>query len=121
MPAENANDSYSYVPQALSSLLPKLGGKPKEVVQVVPKWKTNLISSVSKNSIISRTKHILNSITTAESNASKWRRIEDLLIHCDQFPEARYHAVKEGAIKVLLRSRQLTKDEQILGKQKWNY
>lgn len=72
-------------------------------------------NSVSKNSIESRTRHLLNSIATAESNASKWRRVEDLLVHLEQFPDSRHLAVKEGAVKVLLRIRQSIKDEQIKG------
>lgn len=97
-------------------MLPKLSRKSKEMsLPAVPKWKTNLQSSVTKNSIMSRTRHILNSIATAESNASKWRRIDDLLQHIDQFPEARHHAVKDGAIRILLRAREITKDEQIRG------
>ena len=109
-------ESYYYIPQVLSSLLPNLNSKSKESLPAVPKWKTNLQSSVTKNSIISRTRHILNSIATAESYASKWRRVEDLLQHIQQFPEARHHAVKDDAIRILLRTRESTKDEQIRGK-----
>lgn len=110
-------ESYYYMPQVLVSLLPKLSSKIKETpIPTVPKWKTNLQSSITKNSIMSRTRHILNSIITAESNASKWRRIEDLLQHIEQFPDARHHAVKERAIRILLRTQESTKDEQIKGK-----
>lgn len=94
--------------------MPKLSSKTKETpVSTVPKWKSNLQTSVTKNSITARTRHIIDSIVTAESSASKWRRIEDLLQHVEQFPDARHHAVKEGAIKILLRTRELTKDDQI--------
>lgn len=57
----------------------------------------------------------MNAIATAESNASCLRRIEDLLLHIDQYSEARHCAIKEGAIKILLKTRQKIKDEQIRG------
>ncbi|XP_014488687.1 PREDICTED: calcium-independent phospholipase A2-gamma-like isoform X1 [Dinoponera quadriceps] len=100
------------VPQIFSTLFLKLSAKNKQDV-VVPKWKINIRSNIPKHSIVSRTRHVLNSILSAESNASKWRRIEDLLLHIDQYPEARHYAIKEGAIRILLRTRQKTKDEQI--------
>lgn len=103
------------MPQILSALLLKLTTKNKQTSTVVPKWKVNIRSNIPKHSIASRTRHVLNSILSAESNASKWRRIEDLLLHIDQYPEARHYAIKEGAIRVLLRTRQKTKDEQIQG------
>ncbi|XP_058797381.1 calcium-independent phospholipase A2-gamma-like isoform X3 [Phymastichus coffea] len=113
----DSRDPYYYLPQVLSALMPKLTGKTKDVPQTpaVPKWKTNLKTSVTKNSIMSRTRHILTSIAYAESNASKWKRIEDLLQHIEQYPDARHHAVKDGAIRILLRTRESTKDEQIRG------
>lgn len=107
------------MPQILSTLLLKLSPKTTQIKSTklaIPKWKIR--SSIPKHSIVSRTRHVLNSIVSAESNASKWRRIEDLLLHIDQYPEARYYAIKEGAIKILLRIRQKTKDEQINGKKK---
>lgn len=102
------------VPQILSTLFLKLSPKSTQIKTTkltIPKWKVH--SSIPKHSIVSRTRHVLNSIVSAESNASKWRRIEDLLLHIDQYPEARHYAIKEGAIKILLRIRQKTKDEQI--------
>lgn len=79
---------------------------------VPPKWKINIHENISKQSITSRTRHVLNAIVTAESTASRWRRIEDLLVHIDQYPEARHYAIKEGAIKILLRTRQKVRDDQ---------
>lgn len=102
------------VPQILSTLFLKLSPKSTPTT-AIPKWKVNVYSSIPKHSIVSRTRHVLNSIVSAESNASKWRRIEELLLHIDQYPEARHYAIKEGAIKILLRTRQKTKDEQING------
>ncbi|XP_071871473.1 calcium-independent phospholipase A2-gamma isoform X1 [Bombus fervidus] len=79
---------------------------------VPPKWKVNIHKNIPKHSIASRTNHVLNTIITAESTASRWRRIEDLLAHIDQYPEARHYAIKGGAIRVLLKTRQKVKDEQ---------
>lgn len=104
------------MPQILSTLFLKLSPKSTQIKStklIIPKWKVQ--SSIPKHSIVSRTRHVLNSIVSAESNVSKGRRIEDLLLHIDQYPEARYYAIKEGAIKILLRIRQKTKDEQIHG------
>lgn len=105
--------------QILSTLLPKLSPKVTQSV-IIPKWKVNIHSNIPKHSIISRTRHVLNSIVSAESNASKLRRLEDLLLHVDQYPEARHYAIKEGAIRILLRLRQKTEDEQIKGIQEEN-
>lgn len=104
-------------PQVLSALLPQFNARNGKdaVAPTVPKWKTNIQSNISKHSIASRTRHVLNSIATAESAASKWRRIEDLLVHIEQYPEARHHAIKEGAIGILLRARQKSKDPQMTG------
>ncbi|XP_011340273.1 calcium-independent phospholipase A2-gamma isoform X2 [Ooceraea biroi] len=100
------------MPQILSTLFLKLSPK---VVQssAAPKWKANIHNNIPIHSIVSRTRHVLNSIESAESNASKIRRIEDLLVHVDQYPEARHYAIKEGAIRILLRARQKANDEQI--------
>jgi len=103
------------MPQILSTLFLKLSPKTTQSTIIIPKWKVNIHSNIPKHSIVSRTRHVLNSIVSAESNASKLRRLEELLLHVDQYPEARHYAIKEGAIKVLLRTRQKTKDEQIKG------
>ncbi|XP_051169703.1 calcium-independent phospholipase A2-gamma-like isoform X1 [Leptopilina boulardi] len=106
-------DQILAIPQVLAALVPKFRSQDKVKPFIIPKWKTNMYNNVSKHSILSRTKHVLNSIATAESNTSKWRRVEDLLVHIDQYPEARYHAIKEGGIAILLRMRQKTNDKQI--------
>ncbi|KYN17033.1 Calcium-independent phospholipase A2-gamma [Trachymyrmex cornetzi] len=101
------------MPQILSTLLFKLSPKATQSSVVTPKWKVNIHSNIPKHSIVSRTRHVLNSIISAESNASKLRRLEELLLHVDQYPEARHYAIKEGAIRILLQTRQKAKDEQI--------
>ncbi|XP_076183403.1 calcium-independent phospholipase A2-gamma isoform X2 [Ptiloglossa arizonensis] len=101
--------------QMFDSLVVKLTNKSKTATLVIPpKWKVNVHKSISKHSITTRTRHVLKSIITAESNASKLRRIEDLLTHIDQYPEARHYAIKEGAIRVLLKVRRKTKSEQLI-------
>ncbi|XP_023314429.1 calcium-independent phospholipase A2-gamma-like isoform X2 [Trichogramma pretiosum] len=108
-------DAYYYLPQIITDLIkPKISSINKQPLpSTMPKWKTSVQNKITKNSILSRTRHILNSIVTAESNSSKWRRIEDLLYHLEQFPEARHYAVKSGAVRILLKSQNLTKDQQI--------
>lgn len=100
--------------EMITSLILRMTSRTKVVsLSSTPKWKVNIHSNMPKHSIISRTRHVLTSIVTAESNISRWRRIEDFLTHIDQYPEARHYAIKEGAIPILLRIRQRTKDEQI--------
>lgn len=111
---QNTKEQIMALPQAVSEFFDKLNPKkPTTPLMTVPKWKTNINNSITKHSIASRTKHVLNSITTAESRASQSRRIEDLLTHIEQYPEARHLALKEGAVTILLRLRQQSKDERI--------
>ncbi|XP_029043715.2 calcium-independent phospholipase A2-gamma-like isoform X3 [Osmia bicornis bicornis] len=101
--------------QAFDMFIFKLTVKSKATKLIVqPKWKINVQKNIPMHSIASRTRHILNSIVSAESNASRWRRIEDFLLHIDQYPEARHYAIKEGAIQLLLNIRHRTKDEEIM-------
>jgi len=77
---------------------------------------------VLQESVLSRTSHVLSSLALAESESAKLARIEDLISHLNQYPEAKHGAVKvsfvttgeislymanfwfkEGAIRVLLR------------------
>ncbi|XP_043285174.1 calcium-independent phospholipase A2-gamma-like isoform X2 [Venturia canescens] len=123
---QSIRDQIYAFPQVLSALLPQFNSTKNNKDSLIPgavdlkhttipKWKMNIPTSISKHSITSRTRHVLNSIATAESAASRWRRVEDLLAHIEQYPEARHHAIKEGAIAVLLKARTKTKDPQITG------
>ncbi|XP_031832305.1 calcium-independent phospholipase A2-gamma [Nomia melanderi] len=110
---EVKEQSYTLL-QIFDNLKFKLASQTRPGTLIIPpKWKVNVHNSISKHSIVSRTRHVLNSIVTAESNASTWRRIEDLLTHIDQYPEARHYAIKEGAIRTLLKTRRKTRDDRI--------
>lgn len=115
-PGKESGKEQAYsLPNVFTGLMPKLSQKSEDNAPVVtPKWKSN-VDNVSRNSIVSRTRHVLASIAAAESNASRWRRVEDLLSHIDQYPEARHYAIKEGAIRILLGIRQSSKDDQTKG------
>ncbi|XP_022902322.1 calcium-independent phospholipase A2-gamma-like [Onthophagus taurus] len=106
------------IPGVLNGLGISFGAKENngEVVKTnnvpkVAKWKNDKVVA-SKSSISSRTKHVIFSISQAQSKESKLRRIEDLSMHIKQFPEEKHAAVKEGAIRLLLRVRGCTKDIQ---------
>ncbi|XP_014598849.1 PREDICTED: calcium-independent phospholipase A2-gamma-like isoform X3 [Polistes canadensis] len=110
----NLKEQSYTIPQIITALILKMTSRTKESSLVATsKWKVNINSNIPKHSIISRTRYLLNSIVIAKSTASKWRRIEDLLTHIDQYPEARHYAITEGALTTLLRIRQKTHDEQI--------
>ncbi|KAG8038629.1 hypothetical protein G9C98_007336 [Cotesia typhae] len=112
---QNTRDQILALPQLLNNLFTKLNPRVKESLPLttVPKWKTYTKSNITKDSILSRTKHILNSIVIAESSTSQLKRIEDFLAHIEQYPEARYHTLKEGVVKVLLRARQKSENEKV--------
>ncbi|KAK9686358.1 Patatin-like phospholipase [Popillia japonica] len=110
-PANKVEKSESSISNVLNGFGISFTNKdpPKEIV---PKWKAdNLV--ISQTSISSRTRHVIFSISNAETAESKLRRIEELSSHIKQFPEAKNNAVKEGAIRLLLRVRQKTNDLQI--------
>ncbi|XP_015600988.1 calcium-independent phospholipase A2-gamma isoform X2 [Cephus cinctus] len=110
----NLKETSSSFLKIFMNLIPKLNVNNK-ILPATPKWKSNISVDVSKHSIVSRMQHILNSIYTAESNASKLRRIDELLNHMEQYPEARHYAIKGKAITILLKVREKIKDEQVRG------
>ncbi|XP_063897128.1 calcium-independent phospholipase A2-gamma-like [Helicoverpa armigera] len=67
-----------------------------------PTWKEQK-SSVSKSSIASRTAYVIGAVSAAASRDSVLRRAERLVEHLHEFPEARDYAIKEGAVRALLR------------------
>ncbi|KAL1463344.1 hypothetical protein WDU94_015102 [Cyamophila willieti] len=80
-----------------------------ETDTVLP-WKTNSTGS-SKMGYLSATCHVLTSIAIAETLPAKLKRTEELVDLISKYPAARVYAVKEGAIKLLLRTREKYSDD----------
>lgn len=67
-----------------------------------PTWKEQK-HTVSKSSIHSRTAYVISAVVAAESAESVLTRCERLVEHLHDYPEARDYAIKEGAVRALLR------------------
>ncbi|KAH9641562.1 hypothetical protein HF086_017134 [Spodoptera exigua] len=67
-----------------------------------PTWKEQK-HTVSKSSIRSRTAYVISAVAAAESKESVLTRTERLVEHLHHYPEARDYAIKEGAVRALLR------------------
>ncbi|CAB3226392.1 unnamed protein product [Arctia plantaginis] len=67
-----------------------------------PTWKSNK-QIMTKTSIHSRTAYVVSAIESAASPESVLRRTERLIDHLHEYPEARDYAIKEGAVRALLR------------------
>ncbi|XP_041972388.1 uncharacterized protein LOC121728304 [Aricia agestis] len=67
-----------------------------------PSWKSNK-PIITKNSIHSRTAYVISAIVTAETPECLLTRVEHFIHHLQQYPEARDYAIKEGAIRALMR------------------
>lgn len=78
----------------------------------IPQWRKRT-TSVSKAEIVSRTKHLLVLVGSAESVESKIKRLDDFVAHLKRYPEARLTAVKEKAIPQLLRIRRKIVDNSV--------
>ncbi|XP_045762444.1 calcium-independent phospholipase A2-gamma-like [Maniola jurtina] len=65
-------------------------------------WRTNK-PIVTKSSIHSRTAYVISAIVTAETPECLLRRTEHFIEHLQQYPESRDYAIKEGAVRALLR------------------
>ncbi|XP_049881276.1 calcium-independent phospholipase A2-gamma-like [Pectinophora gossypiella] len=73
-------------------------------------WKSNK-PIITKTSIHSRTAYVISAIVTAETAECLLKRTEHLIDHLQQYPEARDYAIKEGAVRALLRVQRRLKDE----------
>ncbi|CAG9821065.1 unnamed protein product [Phaedon cochleariae] len=102
------------LPAVLSGLNINIGNnKEQEKKDNLPRWKTcNRV--VSNEAITSRTNQVISALALAETDSTKLRRIEDLISHLVQYPEAKHNAVKEGGIRTLLRIRESTKEQNLL-------
>ncbi|CAH2098136.1 unnamed protein product [Euphydryas editha] len=67
-----------------------------------PSWKTNK-PVITKTSIHSRTAYVISAIVTAETPECLLKRTEHFIEHLQQYPESRDYAIKEGAVRALLR------------------
>ncbi|XP_026675946.1 uncharacterized protein LOC103524878 isoform X2 [Diaphorina citri] len=76
----------------------------------IQQWQSSQ-TGVSKMSILSATCHILSSIANAQTVPAKLKRTEELVDHITRYPSARIYAVKEGGVKILLRTRESHTDE----------
>ncbi|KAJ2944968.1 hypothetical protein O0L34_g1865 [Tuta absoluta] len=77
-------------------------------------WKSNK-PIITKSSIHSRTAYVISAIVAAETTECLRSRTEHLIDHLIQYPEARDYAIKEGAIRALLRvQRRLGDDAEAL-------
>ncbi|XP_056645439.1 calcium-independent phospholipase A2-gamma-like [Diorhabda sublineata] len=102
------------IQNVLSGLNINIRSKEEVKKEVLPRWKTIPKPIVSQQAIWARTSQVLSSITVADTETNQIRRIEDLICHLEQYPEAKHNAVKEGAIKSLLCIRENTKNPYLL-------
>ncbi|XP_028132451.1 calcium-independent phospholipase A2-gamma [Diabrotica virgifera virgifera] len=102
------------IQNVLSGLSINIKSKEDEKKEIIPRWKTVTKPIVSQEAIGARTSQILVSISLADNETMKIRRIEDLISHLEQYPEAKHNAVKEGGIRSLLKIRDTTKNPQLL-------
>ncbi|XP_017777635.1 PREDICTED: calcium-independent phospholipase A2-gamma-like isoform X2 [Nicrophorus vespilloides] len=114
---DNKNSASEMVGNVINGIKMKMSNsneEPQVPKEVVPRWK-NEVPSITKNSIMSRTRHVIDSIVNAETEESRLKRIEELSFHIHQYPEAKNAAVKEGAIRLLLRIRGQTQNPIVIG------
>ncbi|XP_013165315.1 PREDICTED: calcium-independent phospholipase A2-gamma-like [Papilio xuthus] len=73
-------------------------------------WKSNK-PIITKTSIHSRTAYVISAIVTAETLECLRKRTEHFIDHLIQYPEARDYAIKEGAVRALLRVQNKLRDD----------
>ncbi|XP_052755448.1 calcium-independent phospholipase A2-gamma-like [Galleria mellonella] len=77
-----------------------------------PSWKSNK-PIITKTSIHSRTAYVIAAIEDAVAEPSLLRRAQHFVDHLQQYPEARDYAIKEGAVRALLRVQDRLSDEPV--------
>ncbi|XP_046387766.1 calcium-independent phospholipase A2-gamma-like [Ischnura elegans] len=111
---EESAKNPAKIPQYLNGLKLPFKAKPA-AVEVIddasPRWKKRNVP-VTKASIDARTKHVISSVRSAETKSSRFKRLEDLVSHLNEYPQAKDLAVKEGGIAMLLGLRRLESDEE---------
>nr|CAD7264150.1 unnamed protein product [Timema shepardi] len=105
------------LPKVLNGFKSKVHTKPdddKTAKAPVPRWKSKKVV-VSKESINARTRHVIQSVSSAQSPEATLKRLEELSTHLTLYPESKILAVKEGTVRMLLNLRRGTKDPTTLG------
>nr|CAD7460194.1 unnamed protein product [Timema tahoe] len=105
------------LPKVLNGFKSKVQTKPdddKLAKAPVPRWKTKKVV-VSQESVNSRTRHVIQSVSSAHSPEATLKRLEELSTHLTLYPESKILAVKEGTVRMLLNLRRGTKDPTTLG------
>lgn len=103
--------------QVIEGLKQKLSSKTQTTAEVPLdisslKWK-NQYNIATKDCIVSRSRHVLSLISTAQTVDQKRHRLVELIQHLNQFPEAKGYLVKDGAVTILLRMRDSVNDTPI--------
>ncbi|XP_018574412.1 calcium-independent phospholipase A2-gamma [Anoplophora glabripennis] len=106
----NQDQGKISLPNILNELV---NGKPEEKKEVIPKWKISK-RLTSKETVLSQTNIIVSSLNLAEDAPVRLLKIEELIDHLRQHPEEKHNAVKDGAIRILLRIRKTTTDQIVL-------
>lgn len=84
------------------------------ITEVLPKWRTEA-PTISRSSIQSRTTQIINNITTAGTDEGRIKHVSELGQHLQLYPDAKSAAIKEGAIRLLLRIEERTRSNLLVG------
>ncbi|KAI8423802.1 hypothetical protein MSG28_012813 [Choristoneura fumiferana] len=79
-------------------------------------WKSNK-PIVTKTSIHSRTAYVISALVTAETTECLMKRTEHFIDHLKQYPESRDYAIKEGAVRALLRVQRRLNNEEPIAKE----
>lgn len=88
----NEQNTTTYFPNVLNGIKIKIGGN-SEGKKLVPKWKEAQLA-VLKESVASRTQHLVSLLVETQSDNSILTNIEDLIAHIEKYPEAKHIAVK---------------------------
>ncbi|XP_075216157.1 calcium-independent phospholipase A2-gamma-like isoform X2 [Lycorma delicatula] len=108
-------DAKSYGFQVIEGIKQKLTSRTLSEASpddITVNWK-NQGHIATKACIESRSRHVLSLLATAESEDVKLQRLNELILHLNQFPESKGYLVKDGALRILLRIRHSTEHEPV--------